>query len=154
MPAYHSKASDEGVRVRLLPPGSPTLRPSRAHALSFPHQVDAACGCALLPLRTKSRGPAPITDDEEDIVDEAIKYFRPNSLFRNFEVKTGADRTLIFLTLCVQQVSRRLGGARWRLRERVRPARAPADSLCELDLAGSLGVQTGAQGSRTEPDKG
>ena len=50
------------------------------------------------------------------------------------EVKTGADRTLIFLTLCVQQVSRRLGGARWRLRERVAP-RARADD-CELDRAG------------------
>ena len=68
-------------------------------------QTQAACGCAILPIRSKSRGPAPQTD-AEDIVDEAIKYFRPNSLFRNFEVKSGSDRTMIFFTLCVQQVGR------------------------------------------------
>ncbi|KAH8044853.1 hypothetical protein JL722_14512 [Aureococcus anophagefferens] len=52
---------------------------------------DEACGCALLPLKTKTRGPAPLmADGEEDIVDEVIKYYRPNSLFRNFEVKGGA----------------------------------------------------------------
>ncbi|KAH8071145.1 hypothetical protein JL721_4576 [Aureococcus anophagefferens] len=54
---------------------------------------DEACGCALLPLKTKTRGPAPLmADGEEDIVDEVIKYYRPNSLFRNFEVKGGAPR--------------------------------------------------------------
>ena len=37
------------------------------------------------------------------MVDEVIKYYRPNSLFRNFEVKGGADRTLIYLTLSMQQ---------------------------------------------------
>ena len=31
-----------------------------------------------------------MADGEEDIVDEVIKYYRPNSLFRNFEVKGGA----------------------------------------------------------------
>ncbi|KAH8048953.1 hypothetical protein JL722_12188 [Aureococcus anophagefferens] len=91
---------------------------------------DEACGCALLPLKTKTRGPAPLmADGEEDIVDEVIKYYRPNSLFRNFEVKgapasapprgrsragtrpshgtpsfvAGADRSLIYLTLSMQQ---------------------------------------------------
>ena len=63
-----------------------------------------ACGCALLPLKTKTRGPAPACTEEEDIVDEVIKFFRPNSLFRNFDVKGGADRTLIYLTLSMQQV--------------------------------------------------
>jgi len=80
MPAYHSKLnSTEG-------------------------EYATACGCALLPLKTKTRGPAPSAPDgEEDIVDEMIKFFRPNSLFRNFEVKGGADRTLIYLTLTMQQ---------------------------------------------------
>jgi actin related protein 2/3 complex subunit 3 len=40
---------------------------------------------------------------EEDIIDETIKFFRANVLFRNFDVKGGSDRTLIFLTLCVSQ---------------------------------------------------
>lgn len=67
--------------------------------------ADEACGCALLPLKTKTRGPAPPCDpSEEDIVDETIRFFRPNCLFRNFDVKGGADRTLIYLTLSMQQV--------------------------------------------------
>lgn len=79
MPAYHSKYSGT--------------------------QVEEACGCALLPLKTKTRGPAPLcSPDEEDIVDEVIRFFRPNSLFRNFEVKGAADRTLIYLTLTMQQI--------------------------------------------------
>lgn len=36
---------------------------------------------------------------KEDIIDEVLNYFRANVLFRNFEVKGGADRTLIYLTL-------------------------------------------------------
>ena len=32
-----------------------------------------------------------------------IKFFRANVLFRNFDVKGGSDRTLIYLTLCVSQ---------------------------------------------------
>lgn len=39
----------------------------------------------------------------EDIIDEVIMYFRANVLFRNFEVKGGADKTLIYLTLHVVQ---------------------------------------------------
>mmetsp|Transcript_11859 Transcript_11859/g.36535 ORF Transcript_11859/g.36535 Transcript_11859/m.36535 type:complete len:175 (+) Transcript_11859:194-718(+) len=79
MPAYHSKVDAAGAQE--------------------------ACGCTLLPLKTKSRGPAPVApDDAEDIVDEVLKYFRPNCLFRNFDVKGGSDRTLIYLTLSLQQV--------------------------------------------------
>ncbi|KAJ8605587.1 hypothetical protein CTAYLR_000019 [Chrysophaeum taylorii] len=78
MPAYHSK---------------------------FEGSCEEACGCGLLPLKTKTRGPAPpCAPSDEDIVDETIRYFRPNSLFRNFEVKGSADRTLIYLTLTLQQI--------------------------------------------------
>jgi hypothetical protein len=44
--------------------------------------------------------------DEEDIVEESIRLFRANVLFRNFEVKGGADRVLIYLTLFIHQVSK------------------------------------------------
>ena len=40
---------------------------------------------------------------QEDILDEVIKYFKPNVLFRNFEVKGTADRVLIYLTIYVHQ---------------------------------------------------
>ena len=36
---------------------------------------------------------------EEDIIDEVLTFFRANVLFRNFDIRGGADRTLIYLTL-------------------------------------------------------
>ncbi|KAJ1553779.1 subunit of the Arp2/3 complex, partial [Cladochytrium tenue] len=59
----------------------------------------------LLPLKSKIRGPAPPAPDPaaDDIVDEAIYYFRPNSLFRNFEIGGGGDRVMIYLLLFIQE---------------------------------------------------
>ena len=69
MPAYHSKIDGAGA--------------------------DEACGCALLPLKTKLRGPAPAAPPEgDDIIDETIKYFRPNCLFRNFDVSKSGKLTV------------------------------------------------------------
>lgn len=52
---------------------------------------------SLLPLRTKTRGPAPPPVDQArpDIVDEAIDLFRANTLFRNYEIKGPADRVRV-----------------------------------------------------------
>ncbi|KAJ9160807.1 Actin-related protein 2/3 complex subunit 3 [Coniochaeta hoffmannii] len=66
----------------------------------------------LLPLRTKTRGPAhtlrypdeplpahesPEPDsDSYDILDEVLALFRANTFFRNFEIKGPADRLLIY----------------------------------------------------------
>lgn len=62
------------------------------------------CGLAILPLRGKVRGPAPVQHtDEEDIIDESIRLFRANVLFKNFEVKGAADRTLLYLTIFIHQ---------------------------------------------------
>mmetsp|Transcript_87756 Transcript_87756/g.284067 ORF Transcript_87756/g.284067 Transcript_87756/m.284067 type:complete len:177 (+) Transcript_87756:107-637(+) len=78
---------------------------SRFNSISAP----SVCGCALLQLRTRFRGPAAApppgsTDaDFEDVVDEALKSFRWNILFRNFEVLGAADRVLVYLTLWVQK---------------------------------------------------
>ncbi len=41
--------------------------------------------------------------DQEDIIDETLNFFRANVLFRNFDVRGGADRTLIYLTLYTHQ---------------------------------------------------
>lgn len=78
MPAYHSKKNDDG---------------------------DAeVCSCALCPLRTELKGPAiKVGEGQEDIIDETLTNFRANVLFRNFEVRGGADRTLIYLTLHAMQ---------------------------------------------------
>jgi hypothetical protein len=67
----------------------------------------------LLPLRTKTRGPAftlpqppppglppgesPEPDNESyDALDEVLQLFRANTLFRNFEIQGPADRLLIY----------------------------------------------------------
>jgi len=77
----------------------------------------------LLPLRTRTRGPAyslpalPQSESDIDIdpnnesydsVDEILSLFRANVLFRNFEIKGPADRMLIygilFLSECLGKV--------------------------------------------------
>ena len=60
-----------------------------------------ACGCAMMPLRTSVRGPAP-SEEGADIIDETLNFFRANVLFKNFDVSGSEDRTLIYLTLYVQ----------------------------------------------------
>ncbi|RYP47924.1 hypothetical protein DL768_006079 [Monosporascus sp. mg162] len=72
----------------------------------------------LLPLRTKTRGPAytlpapadlpanesPDPDSESyDILDEVLLLFRANTFFRNFEIQGHADRLLIYGILFVSE---------------------------------------------------
>ncbi|KAJ7129403.1 actin-related protein 2/3 complex subunit 3 [Mycena epipterygia] len=88
MPAYHSSFNEE-----------PDLR--------------QAGNMAILPIKTKIRGPAPVADAElPDIIDETLDLFRANSLFRNFEIKGPADRTLIVLILYVSDCLAKIGSAR------------------------------------------
>jgi len=66
---------------------------------------------AILPLKTKYKGPAPtgsLADDDMDIVDEALTYFKANVFFRNYEIKSEADRVLIYLTLYVIECLKKL----------------------------------------------
>ncbi|EJW77230.1 hypothetical protein WUBG_11861, partial [Wuchereria bancrofti] len=49
-----------------------------------------------------------VSDDGEDIIDEALAYFKPNIFFREFEIKSPADRTLIYLTLYISECLRKL----------------------------------------------
>jgi hypothetical protein len=37
--------------------------------------------------------------DQDDIIDETLNFLRANVFFRNYDVRGGADRTLIYLTL-------------------------------------------------------
>ncbi|KIW09577.1 uncharacterized protein PV09_00449 [Verruconis gallopava] len=74
---------------------------------------------ALLPLRTRTRGPAlqlpplPAGTSDLDIdashesydpLDEVLSLFRANTFFRNFEIKGPADRVLIYGILFVQEI--------------------------------------------------
>lgn len=68
-----------------------------------------ACGCPLLPLKSHIKGPAPSAEaGSTDIIDEAINFFRANVLFRKFEVKGHADKLLVYLTLYINMVLKRL----------------------------------------------
>merc|ERR1711990_255971 len=59
---------------------------------------------ALMPLRqtvkNAGRGYAPETQDD-DIVDEVIRLFKPNILFKSFEMKDSVDRVLVYVTLYI-----------------------------------------------------
>lgn len=66
--------------------------------------AEVVCGCAMLPIKTTTRGPAPLLGDgEDDIIDEVLGFFKANVLFKHFEVKGAADRVLIYLTLYITQ---------------------------------------------------
>jgi len=83
---------------------------------------------ALLPLRTRTRGPAytvpalPSSSSELDVdpesesydpLDEVLSLFRANTFFRNFEIKGPADRLMIygilFLSECLGKVRHTMG---------------------------------------------
>jgi len=65
------------------------------------------CGTLMLPLKTKVKGPAPpAKTTDQDIIDEAIAFFRANVLFRNFSVQGPADLLLCYLTAFIAEVLR------------------------------------------------
>ena len=83
---------------------------------------------ALLPLRTRTRGPAytlpalaagtsdlDVDPDSEsyDALDEVLSLFRANTFFRNFEIRGPADRLLIygilFVSECLVKVRSNMG---------------------------------------------
>ena len=39
---------------------------------------------------------------EMDVIDEALHYFKANVFFRTYEIKSDADRVLIYVTLYIQ----------------------------------------------------
>ncbi|KAI3641490.1 hypothetical protein MIR68_000620 [Amoeboaphelidium protococcarum] len=59
----------------------------------------------ILPFRTKVRGPAPPFSsndpNDEDIVEEGLNLYRANCFYKNFEVKNGSDRLLIYVLLYI-----------------------------------------------------
>lgn len=45
-------------------------------------------------------------------MDEAITFFRANVFFKNFDIKSSADKLLIYLTLYINVALKRLDGCR------------------------------------------
>merc|ERR1711991_723362 len=72
--------------------------------------LGTVCGMAMCPITTKFKGPSPQnTTDRADVIDEAIRFFKANVLFRNFEVLGAADKTLIYLTLFISEALQKIG---------------------------------------------
>ena len=67
--------------------------------------IPVLSGLAFAPIKTKFAGPAVVLPEstEDDIVDEAIGYFRAQCLFKNFEVKGPADKLMIYITVYIQK---------------------------------------------------
>ena len=85
MPAYHSAISTQGVK-RLG-------------------------NVAVLPIKCSVRGPGtclPKDSPQADVIDEALAYFKANVFFRTYEIKSDADRVLIYLTLYIQDCLKKL----------------------------------------------
>jgi len=85
MPAYHSAIPIAGVR--------------------------RIGNVAILPIKCSVRGPAaclPKDTGQADVIDEALAYFKANVFFRTYEIKSDADRVLIYLTLYIQDCLKKL----------------------------------------------
>ena len=79
-----------------------------AYHSSFLNPPQTVGNMALLPLRTQFKGPAPRDSTEFDIIDEAIHFFKANVFFKNYEIKSEADRTLIYVTLYITECLKKL----------------------------------------------
>jgi len=79
-----------------------------AYHSQFVNNTLSVGNMALLPVRTKYKGPAPRTEDEFDIIEEALTFFKANVFFKNYEIKSQADRTLIYITLYITECLKKL----------------------------------------------
>ncbi|XP_058804835.1 actin-related protein 2/3 complex subunit 3-like isoform X2 [Phymastichus coffea] len=81
-----------------------------AYHSSFICKRDTLGNMALLPLKTSYRGPAPpmANAEEMDIIDEALYFFKANVFFRTYEIKSEADRVLIYITLYITECLKKL----------------------------------------------
>lgn len=81
-----------------------------------------------MPLKTRFKGPGPIqsNDQEQDIIDESLYYFKANVFFRTYEIKVNmlisfsdsidiilhfqseSDRLLIYITLYITECLKKL----------------------------------------------
>ncbi|KAF7992761.1 hypothetical protein HCN44_005105 [Aphidius gifuensis] len=81
-----------------------------AYHSCFVKNTSSLGNMALLPLKTSFRGPAPTCPPgtEQDIIDEALYFFKANVFFRTYEIKSSADRVLIYITLYITECLKKL----------------------------------------------
>ncbi|KAK6638390.1 Actin- protein 2/3 complex subunit 3 [Polyplax serrata] len=79
-----------------------------AYHSSLVSSTQSVGNTAILPLKTQVKGPAPPCTTGTDIIDEALYYFRANVFFRTYEIKSEADRVLIYITLYITECLKKL----------------------------------------------
>jgi len=84
-------------------------------------------GCGVYPIKQSPKsgssvGPAPALDPtavneetgqeepQDDLLDEALQYFKPHMLFRTYKIKGNADRLTLYLTSFIHTCLKRLVG--------------------------------------------
>uniref|UniRef100_A0A7S2UXZ0 Actin-related protein 2/3 complex subunit 3 n=1 Tax=Fibrocapsa japonica TaxID=94617 RepID=A0A7S2UXZ0_9STRA len=83
------------------------------HSKFISDNYEQLCSCAVMPIKTSVRGPAPSMPEGEDVdvIDECLSFYRANVLFYNFNPTSSADHTLVYLTLYTQLCLRTLDQA-------------------------------------------
>ena len=75
------------------------------HSSQNEGKFDMACGFPIMPLKTKVSGPAPSCPEEEkDVIDEAIYYFRAMAFFKNFNPSGDADKVFVYVTCFISKL--------------------------------------------------
>lgn len=90
-------------------------------------EAPSLIGCGVYKIKQSSKsgsaaGPAPRMEPttvnesgeevaNEDIIDEALFYFKSNMLFRTFTIKGDGDRLILYLTYFISQCLKKLVGA-------------------------------------------
>ncbi|KAJ2741513.1 hypothetical protein GGI20_005140 [Coemansia sp. BCRC 34301] len=103
-------ARDAILQAESILTGGKNRMPAYHSSYNSAANVRVINGLPLLPLLTRTRGPAPYADPSmtHDAIDEALDLFRPNSLFKNFEIKGPGDRLLIYIILFTSQCLNKL----------------------------------------------
>lgn len=81
-----------------------------AYHSSFVNTNENIGNMAFLTFKTNFRGPVTNYNPEFqlDIIDEALYFFRANVFFRTYEIKSEADRVLIYITLYITECLKKL----------------------------------------------
>ncbi|KAI4878576.1 hypothetical protein NFI96_033801 [Prochilodus magdalenae] len=114
MPAYHSSLMDADTKLvgnmALLPLKTQFKGPAPKEKLCITSlngrkpTSSSPCSCFLI----LPPPPPPPPAKDQDIIDEAIYYFKANVFFKNYEIKNEADRTLIYVTLYISECLKKL----------------------------------------------
>ena len=114
---YHSSFVDDGIRKACSCP----LLPLKTHIKGPAPASDPGIVATLIWWCTTTFTTirpywisylCPCYTDKADIVDEAITFFRANVFFKDFHVKSSADKLLIYLTFYINIALKRLEGCR------------------------------------------